>query len=61
MNLSATAKEAVADAEVEISQEEDPESRSGAPGPRTDQDGGAKQPDIRQLPADAAWPAAQRH
>ena len=52
MNLSATAKEAVADAEVETSQEEDAEARPGAPGPRIDQDGGAEQPDIRQRPAD---------
>jgi hypothetical protein len=31
MNLSATAKEAVSDAEVKISEEEDAEARPGAP------------------------------
>src|SRR5918995_4791575 len=51
MKLPATVKEAVADAQVEISQEEDAETRPGAPGPRTDQDGGAQQPHIRQRPA----------
>jgi hypothetical protein len=35
MTLSATVKQAVADAEVEISQEEAAEARPGAPGPRT--------------------------
>src|SRR4030095_13029872 len=52
MKLSATVKEAVADAEVTISQEEDSEARPGAPGPRTDQDRGAEQPDIGQRSAD---------
>jgi integrase len=51
MKLPATVKEAVADAQVEISQEENAETRPGAPGPRTDQDGGAEQPHIRQRPA----------
>ena len=52
MKLSATVKEAVADAEVEISQKEDSEARPGAPGPGTDQDRGAEQPDICQRSAD---------
>ena len=52
MKLLATVKEAVADIQVELSQEEDAEARPGALGPRTDQDGGAEQPDIRQRPAD---------
>ena len=51
MNLSATAKEAVADAEVKTSQEEDAEANLSAPRPRADQNGGAEQPDIRQRPA----------
>ena len=42
MKLLATVKEAVADAEVEISQEEAAEARLGAPGPRTCQDGRAE-------------------
>jgi hypothetical protein len=33
MKLSATVKEAVADVQVEISQEEDAEAHLGAPGP----------------------------
>ena len=37
MKLLATVMEAAADAQVEISQEEDAEARPGAPGPRTDQ------------------------
>src|SRR3954463_10554369 len=52
MKLSATANEAVANADIEISQEEDSEARPGAPGPRTSQDGGAEQPDICQRSAD---------
>ena len=52
MKLLATVKEAVADAQVEIPQEENAEARPGAPGPRTDQNGSPKQPDIRQQPAD---------
>jgi hypothetical protein len=52
MKLSATVKEAVADAEVPISQEEDSEARPGAPRPRTDQDRRAEQPDIGQRSAD---------
>ena len=40
MKLSATVKEAVADVEVEISQEEAAEARSGAPRSGTRQDGG---------------------
>ena len=51
MKLSATVKEAVADAEVEISHEEDAEARPCAPRPRTRQGGGAEQPDIRQRAA----------
>jgi integrase len=51
MKLSATVKEAVADVQVEISQEESAEARPGASGPRTRQDGGAEQPDVRQRPA----------
>src|SRR5215204_104008 len=48
MKLLATVMEAVADAQVKISQEEDAEARLGPPGPRTDQGGGAEQPDICQ-------------
>ena len=51
MKPSATVKEAVADPEVETSQEEAAEARLSAPGPRTRQDGGAEQPDIRHWPA----------
>jgi hypothetical protein len=47
MKLSATVKEAVADAAVKISQEEAAEARLRAPGPRTRQDGRPEQPDIR--------------
>ncbi len=50
MKLSATVKEAVADAEVQISQEEVAEARPRTPGPRTRQDGRAEQPDVRQRP-----------
>jgi hypothetical protein len=50
MKLSATVKEAVADAEVEISQEEGAQARAGAPGPRTRQDCDAEQPDVCQRP-----------
>jgi hypothetical protein len=51
MKLSATVKEAVADAEVEVSQEEGAEAGSGATRPRTRQDGRPEQPDVRQRPA----------
>src|SRR5215510_6482251 len=51
MKLSATVKEAVADAEVEISQEAVAQADPGAPRPRTRQDGGAEQPDVCQRPA----------
>jgi hypothetical protein len=46
MKLSATVKEAVADVQVEISQEEGAEARLGAPGPRTCQDSRPEQPDV---------------
>ena len=52
MKLSATVKEAVADVQVEISQEEDSEAGSGAPRPRTRQNGRPEQPDVCQRPAD---------
>jgi integrase len=48
VKLSATVKEAVADAKVEIPQEEAAQARPGPPGSRTRQDGGAEQPDLRQ-------------
>ena len=48
MKLSATVKEAAADAEVEISQEEAAQAGSGAPGSRTRQDGRPEQPDVCQ-------------
>src|SRR5205823_116685 len=51
LKLSVTVKEAVADAEAEISQEEVAQAGSGAPRPGTRQDGGAEQPDIRQRAA----------
>jgi hypothetical protein len=50
VKLSATVKEAVADAQVEVSQEEGGEAGSRASRPRTRQDGGAEQPDLRQRP-----------
>jgi hypothetical protein len=46
MKLSATVREAVADAQVAVSQEEAAQAGSGAPGPRTRQDGRAEQPDV---------------
>src|SRR5260221_11460160 len=52
MKLSVTAKEAVADVQVEISQEEPAQAGSGAPGSRTRQDSRPEQPDVYQLPAD---------
>ena len=48
MKLSTTVKEAVADAEVEISQEEAAEAGPGTLRPRTRQDGRPEQPDVRQ-------------
>ena len=51
MKLSATAKEAVADVQVEISQEEIAQAGSGAPGSRTCQDSRPEQPDVCQRPA----------
>src|SRR5437870_5377192 len=51
MNLSATVKEAVADVQVEISQEEAAQAGSGAPGSRTRQDGRPEQPDVCERPA----------
>jgi len=51
MKLSATAKEAVADAQVEMSQEEATEAGAGAARPRTRQDGGSEQPDVIERPA----------
>src|SRR4051794_34052370 len=52
MKLLASVKEAVADAQVEILQDEKAEARPGPPGPRADEDGGAEQPDFRQRSAD---------
>ena len=51
MKLSATAKEAVADVQVEISQEEAAQAGSGAPGSRTRQDSRPEQPDVCQRSA----------
>src|SRR5205823_15039044 len=51
MNLSATVKEAVADVQVEMSQEEAAQTGSGAPGSRTRQDGRPEQPDVCERPA----------
>ena len=48
MKLSATAKEAVADVQVEISQEEAAQAGSGPPGSRTRQDRSPEQPDVCQ-------------
>src|SRR5262245_33296343 len=49
--LSATVKEAVADAQGEISQEETTEARSRATRPRTGKDGSAEHADVGQRPA----------
>jgi hypothetical protein len=46
MKLSATAKEAVADVQVEIPQEEAAQAGSGPPGSRTCQDRSTEQPDV---------------
>jgi len=51
-NLSATVKEAVADAEGKISQEEATEARPRAARPRTREDCRAEQLDFRQWPTD---------
>jgi hypothetical protein len=51
MKLSATVKEAVADAQVEISQEESAEADSGASRPRTRQNDCPEQPYVCQRPA----------
>src|SRR5687768_2846975 len=51
MKLPGTAKEAVADVQVEISQEEVTQADSGAPGSRTRQDSRPEQPDVCQRPA----------
>jgi hypothetical protein len=51
MKLSATVREAVADAEVEISQEEATEARPRTAGPRTGKDGRAEHADVGQRPA----------
>lgn len=48
MKLSATAKETVADVQVEISQEEAAQAGSGAPGSRARQGTRPEQPDVRQ-------------
>jgi integrase len=48
MKLSATAKETVADVQVEISQEEAAQAGSGPPGSRTRQDRSTEQPDVCQ-------------
>jgi hypothetical protein len=48
MMLSATVQEAVADAEIESSQEEAAEAGAGTPRPRTRQDGRPEQPHVRQ-------------
>jgi site-specific recombinase XerD len=52
MKLSATVKEAVTDAEIDISQEEDAEARPRPARPRTRQDSGVEQPNFRERPAD---------
>jgi hypothetical protein len=39
-------------AEFEISQEKGAEAGAGAPRPRTGQDSGPEQPDVRERPAD---------
>jgi hypothetical protein len=46
MKLSATVKEAVADVQIELSQEEGAEARLGAPRSRTCQDSRPEQPDV---------------
>jgi hypothetical protein len=46
MKLSATVKEAVADAETDMSQKEDPEACPSPLQPGTRQDGDVEQPDI---------------
>jgi hypothetical protein len=46
MKLLATVKEAVADVQVEISQEEGAEAHPGASRSRTRQDGRPEQPDV---------------
>jgi hypothetical protein len=46
MKLSVTVKEAVADVQIEISQEEGAEARLGAPGPRTREDSRPEQPHV---------------
>jgi len=52
MKLSATAKEAVANGQAEISQEAGAKARAGASRPRARENGGPEQPDILQRPAD---------